>query len=172
MNKTAKEKYSAILGKMLESDQKMREGFRRGKVKWNEKIDKVNSDNIKAIISEIGWPSAKKIGAENERSAWLIIQHSPDEAFQKKCLALMKKESANEKFIAYLEDRLRVFDNKKQLYGTQFYFDSDGKLVPRPIYNIKELEFRRMKVGLGSFKKYSEKIVKSFKNHSLCGNKS
>lgn len=167
MNKIDKIKYIKILKKMCGDDQKMRKDFRGGKINWDKNIDKKNSEVLKNIILEIGWPSTKKIGARNERIAWLVVQHSQDNIFQKRCLKLMKQENGNKKYIAFLNDRIRVSNNKKQLYGTQFYLDSNGNLVPRPIHNIKGLESRRKKVGLNSFQKYSAKLKKSFRGNNL-----
>ena len=120
INKIDIEDYRNILKETAESDQKMRKDFRDGKIKWNKRIDKINSSKIKKIILEIGWPSAKKVGAMCEKYAWLVVQHSPDQLFQKDSLLLMKKESGNKKLTAYLEDRIRISEGRKQLYGTQF----------------------------------------------------
>jgi hypothetical protein len=49
---------------------------------------------------------------------------------------------------AMLEDRIRVFEGRPQLYGTQFDWDSTGQLSPLPIEDPSEVEARRRTLGL------------------------
>lgn len=70
----------------------------------------------------------------------------------------MKKNTAE---WAYLTDRILVNIGKPQTYGTQFYKNPNGKLIPRPIKNTNLLEKRRKAVGLGSFKLYKKQMEKS-----------
>jgi hypothetical protein len=65
--------------------------------------------------------------------------------------------------IAYLTDRVAVNCRKKQLYGTQFYQDREGKIVPRPISNLDKLDYRRRCMGLERFSKYEQKMKGEYK---------
>jgi translation initiation factor 6 (eIF-6) len=94
------------------------------------------------------------VGKEASHLAWLIVQHADhDVEFQEKCLKLMKQKLKEKKIdpieVAYLTDRVRVNKGKKQIYGTQFYLNKNGKLIPRPIYDKKNLDKRRKKLDLG-----------------------
>ena len=143
---------------MADLDQKMRT---RGK--WNKKIDLENIKKLKNIIKKYGWPDVELVGKKTSHLAWLITQHADhDIRFQKKCLELLKEKLKKNKVdieVAYLTDRTRVNQGKKQIYGTQFYLNKSSKLVPRPIYNKEDLNKRRKKVGLEKFEKYKKKIV-------------
>lgn len=89
---------------------------------------------------------------------WLLIQHQDfDLDLQKACL---KKCDFNKKDKAYLTDRILVSQGKKQKYGTQFYKNKKGNLVPRPIKALDQLDKRRKNVGLESFSRYKKKIKK------------
>ena len=50
---------------------------------------------------------------------------------------------------AMLEDRIRTFEGRPQLYGTQFDWDAAGELSPLPIEDLTRVEERRRAVGLG-----------------------
>lgn len=137
MNRPNSCHYIEVLKELADSDQEMRRGFSSGKAKWDQNIDKTNSNKLEKIISQIGWPLARKVGAQAERCAWLIAQHSPDSKFQRKCLSSMKRGHGKKKFIACLEDRVRVRAKRKQLYGTQFRIGPNNEMEPLPIYNVK-----------------------------------
>jgi hypothetical protein len=49
---------------------------------------------------------------------------------------------------AILQDRIRMFEGRLQLYGTQLEPDHDGRLRPYPIENAGHVEERRRAVGL------------------------
>jgi hypothetical protein len=80
------------------------------------------------------------------------VQHADhDRPFQKRCLALLeeavKKGEATGEQLAYLTDRVRVGENKKQVYGTQLRW-VDGKLRPQPIEDEANVDRRWKAVGL------------------------
>lgn len=165
-----KKKYKKIINDLFVVDQKMRSDFSSGKIKkWDFKIDKESTKKIKLIILKHGWLSSSMVGLKTEKQLWLLVQHSPDTSFQKRCLALMKKYGGNKKNIAYLEDRVRVHEGKKQIYGTQFYLPkgTNGDLQPRPIYDFKNLDKRRKAIGLKSFDLYNKKMLRMFRKHSM-----
>lgn len=143
---------------MVELDQNMRKSR-----EWNSKIDKQNSERMKKIISQYGWIGRSMVGMEAANGAWLLIQHADhDVEFQKQALELLKEavalgeaEKMNE---AYLTDRVKVNSGQPQIFGTQFYKDSEGKFGPRPIEDIEHLEERRKELGLQAFSEYEKRI--------------
>jgi len=143
---------------MYEADQQMRSRSLDNPDKWDEKIDRRNTAQLKKILKEIGWPSISKVGKIGSSYAWTLAQHADhDLRFQKKCLGLMKSESKNEinkANIAFLEDRIAVSDGRPQVYGTQFYKDSNGQIQPRPILDLKNIERLRKVMGLETFDEY------------------
>lgn len=138
-----------------------------------EKLHNHNANELNKIITEIGFPTVSTIGAEASYSVWIIIQHSiGSPQFMKKCLKLLedalKKGEADARNLAYLEDRIAVFENKPQLYGTQFDWDADGELNPNYFDEISKVNKRRKSVGLNTLNEQTEIIRTQAKreNHS------
>ena len=121
-------------------------------------LDTTNTQELKAIVRHIGWPTNTKVGQKAAHAAWLLIQHADqDIVFQKQCLALMKQENPDEvdrQHIAYLTDRIKLNEGKPQLYGTQFVRSPSNRShwVPYTIHNPALVEKRRKHMGLNSLK--------------------
>lgn len=129
------------------------------------RLDEKNTEVMKSIVAEIGWPTITSVGAEVSQKAWLLVQHADhDVEFQKMCLSLMKSEGSDvdPQLIAYLEDRVRVNEGRPQLYGTQFYTRDDGKYLPRPIEEPEHVDERRKLVGLDSLEEYRQRLVEKY----------
>lgn len=152
---------------MAANDQKARrKAMENNDWKAVKKNDRQNTARLKKIIKKIDWPMISMAGKTGSRNAWLITQHADhDLKFQKTALTIIEKiykenpkeiDSSN---IAYLKDRVFMNQNKKQLFGTQFYYDKKtGKPKPWPIQKIKTLDLRRKKYGLAPFKNFLKKI--------------
>lgn len=150
MNKKIAEK----INKMAKIDQK---ACKTGT--FNFALAKKNTDEMKKIINKFGWPLTKLVGKKASHFAWLLVQHADhDVKFQKDCLVLMEKNTID---WAYLTDRILVNEGKPQIYGTQFYKNLDGKLIPRPIKNGAGLNNRRKFLGLQSFKLYKKQMTQN-----------
>ena len=50
--------------------------------------------------------------------------------------------------IPFLTDRILLNEGKKQLYGTQYEFDQQGNIIPRPIDSVTKVDERRGEYGL------------------------
>ena len=143
--------------KMAEIDQKMRQEASKGRPR-NSEVDQQNTIKLKQIVSKFGWPTVSLVGEKASQSAWLLVQHADhDVEFQKTCLQLMESayssnvKEINPKNIAYLTDRILVAEGKEQLFGTQFYTNNEGKMVPRPMAEKANLNKRRLEMVLGLF---------------------
>ncbi len=146
--------------KMAIADQRMRQSGA-----MDRSVDEKNTEELKEIIKNHGWPTVEKVGGYASNAAWLIAQHADhDPEFQAECLVLMKAEyekdrkSVNPKNIAYLEDRVRVNTGRPQLYGTQFFADENGVFQARPIEDPENLDERRRGAGLSSFADYEKNM--------------
>ena len=121
-------------------------------------IDAANTATMRALIAQIGWPTRSKVGERAEHRAWLLVQHADaDRDFQRSCLELMKRESADEvcrKHIAYLEDRLAVAEGRPQTYGTQLRQTAAGTFEPVAIEDASRVDERRAAVGLEPLSDY------------------
>jgi len=121
-------------------------------------IDGINSYRLKKIIDEFGYPNQELIGKKAMKAFWILVQHQDfDLKLQKACL---EKCNFEPKEKALLTDRVLVNSDKKQKFGTQFYRDKKGDLVPRPIKDKKNLYKLRRSVGLESYKEYLKKVKK------------
>jgi len=120
-------------------------------------VDARNTQRLREIVAEIGWPTRSKVGEQAEHMAWLLAQHADrDVAFQRECLALMEAESADEvcpKHLAYLVDRICLAEDRPQRYGTQLRL-SDHGLEPAPIEDPTGVDDRRHGVGLEPIAEY------------------
>jgi len=140
---------------MADEDQRMRSEVAAKTRQWDASVDERNCRRLRAIVSEIGWPTTSKVGAQAEHMAWLLVQHAELE-FQKECFALMAREPADEvcaRHLAYLEDRIRVREGLPQRYGTQLQ-KSDGGWEPLPTLDPEGLDARRRAVGLEPIGEY------------------
>jgi len=146
------------LKSLYDRDQAMRLRAVKNPDLWDDELDLKNTTRLKKIIEEIGWPTISKVGEESSNQAWLLAQHADhDLEFQKKCLELMKAEPESEVSkanIAFLDDRIAVAEKRPQLYGTQFFHNEEGKLIPRPIFEMEKLEERRRERGMETFEEY------------------
>jgi len=165
MNEEATNNYKGISNQLIEmgdEDLKMTLGRQTGKVKYNPGVYKESTKMLKEIIEKIGWPTISKVDQRASRAAWLIAQHADfDVDFQEKCLQLMldaEPDSVDLENIAYLTDRVAVNKGEKQTYGTQFFTNEAGDIIPRPIKNRKGLDTKRSKMGLEPFETYAQKM--------------
>ncbi|WP_027387986.1 DUF6624 domain-containing protein [Chryseobacterium gregarium] len=124
-----------------------------------------NAEILDGIIDRIGYPTADKVGEEAVEAAWLVIQHSINHpCFMKKCaklLAAAVDENKAEKLsLAYLTDRIAVFEGKPQQYGTQFDWDENGLLSPNFYDSLNQVNERRKSVGLNTLEEQTAIIRK------------
>lgn len=112
-----------------------------------------NALRLEAIIAQLGWPTELVVGEPAARAAWLVAQHAISRPeFQRACLALLAEAARGHRVPlwqpAMLEDRIRMFEGRPQLYGTQLQPDAHGNLRPYAIENPESVEERRRAVGL------------------------
>ena len=170
--------YKAIAKKIIElknADSELRDRLvQSGQLEdgYNEEMEKLHNRNaeiLNDIIDGIGYPTIDTVGKKASDAAWLVIQHSigkPD--FMKKCAKLLENiENKNEsetKKIAYLTDRIAVFEGKPQLYGTQFDWNENGELSPYLVDDIAKVEQRRKSIGLNTLAEQTKIIRLQAKN--------
>jgi hypothetical protein len=127
---------------------------------------------LKEIITYNGYPTIKKVGAGASTHFFTLIQHSDsDPVFQASMLPVLKKLSkkgeVSKKDYAFLYDRVQRNTGKKQLYGTQLSFDSNGNLfdstnkirIPTDLADPKNVDRRRRKMTLEPLEQYYESVL-------------
>lgn len=134
-----------------------------------EKLHLANTKRLGEIMNQIGYPTTDKVGEEASEAAWLIIQHSiskPD--FMRKCRKLLEgavnKQLANPTNLAYLTDRIAVFEGGPQKYGTQFDWDEQGALSPNKYDDVDKVNKRRLSIGLNRLEEQVVKMRKQAEN--------
>ncbi|MEK6300047.1 MAG: DUF6624 domain-containing protein [Acidobacteriota bacterium] len=120
-----------------------------------EELHRRNAERLAEIIEQQGWPAISLVGEDGSDAAWMIAQHAIGEpAFQRRCLSLLTQAAADSAIPAwqpaYLEDRIRMFEDRPQLYGTQYDWDENGEMEPWPIEDEEHIDDRRLAIGLGA----------------------
>ena len=161
---------------MFQEDQKARQAFIDSKMQDEKltfkisEIDRRNTTRLKEIVKQYGWPSKTLIGEDGAAIAFLLVQHADlNLDFQKECLILMEELALRNRQevylpgIAYLTDRIRIADKKRQLYGSQvFIYPQTKEIIIYPIEDPDNLEKRRSAYGLPLMKEYVEQIKKAY----------
>lgn len=117
------------------------------------RVHRENTLALEEIIDAIGYPTIDKVGKQGSEAAWLVIQHAIGQpAFMRKCATLLARAVAEQRAsavdLAYLTDRIAVFEGRSQLYGTQFDWDENGEMSPQHIADIETVNRRRVGIGL------------------------
>jgi len=129
--------------------------------------DAQNTMWLDEVIQQQGWPTKSLVGEDGAQAAFLIVQHSPAPQFQKKCLELLeravKQNEADIINLVYLTDRIRTFEGKPQIYGTQGQTNADGLIIPFPIEDEEHVDERRKAIGLEPIAEYFKNMNESYK---------
>ena len=131
---------------------------------YNEEMEVMHNKNaqvLRGIIEHIGYPTKKKVGIKASEAAWLIIQHSIGQpSFMRACCQLLQEAvdagAADPSQLAYLTDRIAVFEGRPQLYGTQFDWDENGELSPNAYDDIRKVAQRRKSIQLNTLEEQIE----------------
>jgi hypothetical protein len=90
-------------------------------------LDAANTERLKALIPKDGWFRNSRDGVQTATNAWLIVQHSSDNAFMARSLAAMgplaRRGEVNGHDYALLLDRVEMYKGKPQIYGSQAVCD-------------------------------------------------
>lgn len=118
-----------------------------------EAVHAANALHLRVIIDAYGWPTERLAGPDGAQAAWRIAQHAIGEPeFQRACLRRLAAAAALGDVPkwqpAMIEDRIRMFEGRPQLYGTQLEPDDAGNMRPYPIDEPEHVEERRRAVGL------------------------
>jgi hypothetical protein len=121
--------------------------------------DSINLIKIKNIIDTYGWLGPDEVGKQGSQTIFLVIQHA-DSLTQVTFLPLMqeavKKKKARPQDLALLEDRILTDQGKEQIYGSQVRINETGKYEFYPIKDEKNVNKRRVSVGLQPLEEYAK----------------
>jgi hypothetical protein len=130
------------------------------------RADSARTLRLKEIVASHGWLTPALVGKDGVGAAWLILQHSPDYAWQEQMLPVLERAASAGEIrrtdVALLTDRVLVRRGKPQRYGNSFSF-KDGRLVPDPIEDIGGLDARRAALGLPPMLEYVRQLGEMYK---------
>src|SRR5260370_27640988 len=120
-----------------------------------EEVQLRQAERLKAIIAQHGWPGRSRVGEDGMVAAWFIAQHAiGDPAFQRRALELLReahsKGEASPQSVAFLEDRICMFEGRPQIYGTQFEPDERGMYRPSAIADPQHVDDRRLPIRINT----------------------
>lgn len=162
--------------KRLEQDQAIRNELISKGVKNPDKailarmqaIDTANTERVRAIVRQYGWPSPELVGRDGAEAALTFVQHA-DYAFQKEMLPLVEKAyrsgGLSGPSYALLVDRVLVGEGKPQVYGTQAKRVEEWngeEPVLQPIEDEANVDKRRAEVGLPPLSEYREMLKRMY----------
>ena len=121
-----------------------------------KELKRMSSEKIDKLISRRGFPTKEKIGKSMVNVlVYLDIIHSPDLETLLKYQNIVKDNVIPRRY-ALLLDKISVQREVPQLYGTQIIPGTDGDPDKfYPISNMREVNDRRMKVGLPPLESYA-----------------
>lgn len=114
--------------------------------------DSISFSQIEKIISVYGYPT-KKLAAEASVIPFYIIGFAPlniREKYADVFTVAMYQGDISPKSYAFFIDKLKIAQKKKQVYGTQFYYDKQQNIIYYPSEDPDNLNKRRESVGLES----------------------
>lgn len=121
--------------------------------------DHANTQWLKGVVAEHGWPLMSQVGQDASTAAWLLVQHADaDPLFQLEALHLMEPlfergEVAPQNY-AYLHDRIMLKLTGRQRYGTQAWCGAQGELEAQPLEEETHVDALRAEVGLQPLAEY------------------
>jgi hypothetical protein len=131
-------------------------------------LDKANTERMRAIVRQYGWPSPELVGRDGAEAAFLLVQHA-EHGFQKEMLPLVEKAyrsgGLSGQSYALLLDRVLVGEGKPQVYGTQAKRFEEWKgqePVLQPIEDEANVDKRRAEVGLSPLSEYREMLKRLY----------
>ena len=160
--------------KRMEEEQKLRSEWvdKPDDTQLTEGIKETDVQNtiwLNEIIEQQGLPGVTDVGDDGTQAFFLLIQHSPDLDFQKRCLPLMEALVNQNEFPAvhhaYLTDRILIQDGKPQRYGTQGRSQKNGKIIPWQIEDEEHVNERRKALMLEPIEEYFKAMNEMYKTN-------
>lgn len=128
--------------------------------------DSASTAWLRDIVARHGWPGKRLVGDSGAEAAFLLLQHSPDAAFQAKLLprlwAAARSGDLPAAQVAMLDDRVTVHSGRPQTYGSSFGV-KDSCLTPDSMVDPAHVDARRAKVGLPSMAEYGKMLGEMYK---------
>ena len=134
---------------LLESDQRVRAKGQIEPEVWAEQhaLDSQNVVALSQTVEAYGWPTEKVFGERAALAAFLTVQHAPLEAqvhYLSLFQAAAERGEVPKSQLAFLLDRMQLYRNEPQLYGTQLRPNKEtGRLELYPLSDAENVDTRR-----------------------------
>lgn len=131
--------------------------------------DATNREWLRQVVGRQGWFTIDRYGADADRAAWLIVQHSDaDLAFKRQMITLieplaLKGQSRKEAFPS-MYDRWAAAAHEPQRFGLQGVCKAKGVWEPLPIEDPDHVDERRKQYGISTT--FAEEVAY---NSKRCG---
>ncbi|WP_396224221.1 DUF6624 domain-containing protein [Gemmatimonas sp.] len=130
------------------------------------RADSLRTRWVRSAVEQHGWPVGSVRGDSALEAAWMILQHSPDTAWQGASLrelqVLAERGDIPKPNVALLTDRVLGQRGEPQVYGSQFDL-VESRAVAAPIADLANLDARRARMGLGPMREYVRKLEEVYK---------
>ncbi len=168
LNVELRAKLRAELETIFDTDQSGRKAINAAKTKdekdalWEKQalIDTANQLRVEAIIRQYGWPRQTEFGVKASQAAFLVLQHAPIEIMKRNFLTLktaMETGELKEESFALFEDRIRMYEGRPQIYGSQVAIDEKtGKPFIWMIEDEANVDKRRASMGMPPLSNYAK----------------
>lgn len=123
------------------------------------KQDSIDQKTVFYILDKYGWLSEKEISSKASSGIFYVIQHAGLDTqikYQDLVIQAFRKKQIGDYEYAIFIDRIKMFEGKNQLYGTQLGMDNIGNLFLYPVEDITKLDSIRTLAGLQPFEKYAD----------------
>ncbi len=118
-----------------------------------EEVHRRNAARLETIVGESGWPGRALVGEDGAEAAWQILQHAISRPDLMRAYLPLLEQAARSGDIpawqpAYVLDRIRFFEGRPQIYGTQYDSDDQGLSQLWTLEDPEGVNERRKSVGL------------------------
>lgn len=118
-----------------------------------EKVHLRNAQRLQELIEKNGFPTIPLVGEDACAAALRIILHAiswPEfmRAQEPALTDLAKAGQVPKPYVAFLIDRIRFYEGRKQIYGTNADWDENGILRVTEVEDEQNLNSRRAEMGL------------------------
>jgi hypothetical protein len=115
--------------------------------------DSLNQEQVKVILEKYGWLGISKVGEKASGAIFYVVQHAPVEFMEEyypQLEELVSRGDASKRHAAMMQDRILMYNNQKQRYGTQAssLVREDKTMAMWPVEDPENVNSRREEVGI------------------------
>jgi hypothetical protein len=134
----------------------------------SEQVIKASDDSwLQGTLARITWFDISTYGADADKAAFILVQHSNNTEWQAQALELMRaaqlQGGTDPRNIALLHDRIAIRKGEPQRYATQGNCSGAGSWAPSETEDFGTVDSRRAEMGLAPLSDYVEQM------EAMCG---